>query len=346
MHELLMGASAFWASFTIAPHKIINLLEGKGARPRSNAEYVAPEAVRLAAVQLQAHPYLNLKQYVLEMYQLASEAAESGAQLVVFPAYTGLLAGSLLPGWRDLFHWARTKEGGYDQKRVHTLAETFHNALYEAYIYTFSTIAKQLKLYVVGGTSLFLEEGELRHRCVLFDPKGQAVGTQDKTALLGLDHQLGVTPSDWIEVVDTPMGRVAMVLTDDAYYFECFQIAKAQGAKIIACPCGMEQDQLDLLRCRATESGAYLVYACLQDPEQPGQRACILAPTNASVGNDGVVAVCDSDGSHVVSARTNLERLPLSIQQENLDFIYKDFLKSYQNRRDWPLLIEPDQDED
>ncbi|MCI8650399.1 MAG: hypothetical protein HFG20_09820 [Anaerotruncus sp.] len=354
MWNILLETISLISSFQVTPAKITHALEARGESERHNAEYVAPEAVRIASVQLTVHPYKSLREFTDEMYDLAKQAVDAGAQLIVFPAYTGLLAGGVLPACNWMLNWVRDKhsESGRGELlnpvRTEALEETFHNVIYELYMYTFSTIARLLHVYVVGGSSYFLEEERFTHRCVMFDANGDPVGAQEKINVLGLDRELGVTPSELVEVVETPMGKVAMVLASDAYYFECFQIAKARGAKIIACPSGQEPVQYDLLRCRANEHGVYVAYACITAEGAPKQvRASILAPFEITSEGDGLIVACEQPTAAVVSARTSLAKLPTERLQSvpNRKFLQGDYLRSYRYCGKLPMIEQQEQPE-
>jgi predicted amidohydrolase len=96
------------------------------------------------------------------MLTLVESAVEAGAHLVVFPEYTGLLPASLIPFSKSLLRWASGGEKNFrsgltalDGARAAALAEAFHHFFYEAYLYTFSTIARRQHVYIVAGTCFF-----------------------------------------------------------------------------------------------------------------------------------------------------------------------------------------------
>ena len=189
---------------------------------------------------------------------------------------------------------------------------------------------------VAGTTLVRAEDGRLVNRCVVFGPDGEQAGVQDKTSVLGFDNDAGVSPSDVLEPIDTPLGPLGVVIGSDAYYFERFKILAEKGARLIAVPdarCGIMPD---LLRCRANEAGVYALYACYAagPDEGPNVRAAIYAPFGATPTLNGVVAYASSAHTCAVTARTNLQKLAGDLTDpaqtsRNEAFTKGDYLHSY-----------------
>ncbi|MEM1484623.1 nitrilase-related carbon-nitrogen hydrolase [Oscillospiraceae bacterium PP1C4] len=350
MWKLLLGILSFWMSIKITPKKIVHYLEQTRHSERNNLAFVTPQTVRASCVQLTNRRYNSLSDYLDEMLARTKSAVDAGAHLVVFPAYTGLLAGTILPCYERILHWAT---GGkipadlelikLDSNRITALAEAFHHFIYEAYMYTFSTIARIQHVYIVAGTSLFYEQGKLYHRCVVFGPDGEPVGAQDKTSPIGFDRALGVTPSDQIEVIPTPMGNLGIVIGSDAYYFECFKIASAKGAQLIAVPDAKGGIMHDLLRCRASENGVYALYSCLaQAPGNLASCAGIYAPMSITHQRDGIIARAADSSMDVLTYRINLQKLDSVLREPspNRSFLTEDYLRSYRYCGSLPI-VEP-----
>ena len=347
MDRWTLGLLSFRMSFKSTPDKIARLLESKGRSEKNNLEYVTPETVRVSCVQLRLRGYASLKEYTEEMYQVAKTAADAGAQLIVFPEYVGLLAFTLIPGYRRLLSDLLGKDwiqglahAAPDPKKLHALAEAFHNFLFETYLYTFSTIARLLRVYLVAGTTLFYEEGQFVNRCLVFGPDGDTVGAQEKTCAIGLDRALGVTPSDLVETIQTPLGELGIVIGSDVYYFENFRILREKGAQIIAVPSSYTGPLRDLLRCRSNENGAYTIYACYVQEAEQQARAGIFAPIESTLSRNGVIAAAMESDTCAVTARTSLKKLvpPLTELEPNHTFIEGDYLHSYGYCGKLPLI--------
>lgn len=339
MWKLILNLLAFWMSFCVTPKKITEYLESKAGESKNNLEYVTPETVRVCAVQLTHRRYRSLREFLDEMLALTAKAVEEGAQLVVLPEYVGLAPLSIVPGIEPLLR--RTVLGGGlsdpDGLRLHPkwtkwMLEAFHHMIYETYVYTFSTIARLKKVYLVAGTTLLFEQGSLINSSMVFAPDGSTVGAQGKTNIVGLDRQLGVEPSSQIEIIDTPMGKLGVIIGSDVYYFENFRIARALGAQIIAVPDSRAGVVCNLLRCRADEQQVYAVYSCYAGIAA-STRAGIFCPTEIGPRQTGVTAIADTIDTAAVTARINVSKLGGSVRMEagepNQSFLQGDYLHSY-----------------
>ena len=85
MSGIYLELLSFLMTYRVTPKKILRVVEEAGEYPKNNLEYIAPETVRVAAVQLNIHPYTGVREYVGEMLGHARAAAEAGAQMVVYP---------------------------------------------------------------------------------------------------------------------------------------------------------------------------------------------------------------------------------------------------------------------
>ena len=158
MSGIYLELLSFLMTYRVTPKKILRVVEEAGEYPKNNLEYIAPETVRVAAVQLNIHPYTGVREYVGEMLGHARAAAEAGAQMVVYPEYVGLLAGTMIPGFDRLLNKVVAERFSKDGRivlhpdQVAAYAEAFGEYLQEAYFYTFSAIARSQHLYVVAGS--------------------------------------------------------------------------------------------------------------------------------------------------------------------------------------------------
>lgn len=347
MNRLLLSAISFWASITITPKKIVTYLEAIHTPKKENLAFVTQEALRVSCVQLRVRGYRSLRDFLSDMLRLAGQAVDTGAQLVVFPEYIGLIPGTLLPLFGRQLYWVmegRTPDALEDVQlhsgRAAKLAESFQNYLYETYMYTFSTIARLLKVYVAAGSCVFYEEGKLYNRSILFGPDGEPVGAQDKTSSVNFDSAMGITPGKRVEVFDTPLGKLSIISGLDSYYFENYKIAAELGARIIIAPDARGGITRDLLRCRANESGVFVLYSCYCDPQNACARAAVLAPLAATTTGGGILAGCDNSKTGLVTARLNLEKLQRVRHESepNPAFLEGDYLHSYMYCGKLPLL--------
>ena len=199
-----------------------------------------------------------------------------------------------------------------------------------------------MHVYIAAGTYLAYEEEGIFNRCVVFDAQGNPAGQQDKIASIGFDRTLGVVPSDQLEPIETPFGKLGVVIGSDTYYFEAFKILREKGAQMIAVPSFSSSALQDLLRCRANEHKQYMLYSCYAD-EQGGVHAGIFAPLDVTVCHNGVTAYAQDEKPRVVSARINLQKLSDSLvdSEPNLSFLQDDYLKSYRYCGTLPIVEAP-----
>ena len=344
--SLLLAAVSFWMSVKVTPKKIVTYLEAIHTQKKNNLEFVTQEAIRVSCIQLRVRGYKSLRDYLSDMLRLAAQAVEGGAQLIVFPEHIGLMPGTLLPFFGRHLYWVmegRTPDGlsevKLNAKRSLQLAEAFQNYILETYLYTFGTIARLLNVYIAAGSCVFYEQGKLRNRSILFGPDGEPVGAQDKMSAVNFDHAMGVSPCEQLEVMETPLGRIAIISGLDAYYFETFKIAAELGATLVITPDSRGGITRDLLRCRANESGVYVLYSCYCDKQSACTRASVLAPLAATPDGSGIIAALDNAKTGVLTTRLNVEKLG-KVRHEsesNPAFLAGDYLHSYVYSGSLPL---------
>lgn len=328
MWDIYLQAVALLMSYRVTPKKIVKKLE-ETVTPAPPLEYIAPELVRGATVQLSFRTFKNLDEYLAHISELVGAAVQNGANLIVLPEYAGMLAAGMIPSFGRIARWIGTQAP--DAQILRKALEFFHHFISEAYLYTYGTLARLYSVYIAAGSCLFLENGTLHNRACVFGPDGEVVLAQEKLCPLGLEGELGVEPCEMLDTVETKIGKLAVLLGTDAYYCETAQILKAQGAEIVAAPVSLLGDLLEpLLHCRASESGAYLL---LSSWSEMGAQAKIIAPAYLKLTEDAVLS--ETAGAHTQSAcvRLNLTRLrpPVSFGMENPGFLTQDYIESYQN---------------
>jgi predicted amidohydrolase len=128
--------------------------------------------------------------------------------------------------------------------------------------------ARRLGVHLVWGT---YERGERRgivhNSAALIGPSGDVLGVYRKTHPFGgelIDRGGWVTPGDEVVVVETPLGRIGMVICFDGDYPELCRIAAVRGAQIIARPSALlrSADLWELTnRARAYDNHVFLIGA-------------------------------------------------------------------------------------
>ncbi len=192
------------------------------------------------------NPEANLK----TVQQVAAQAAERGAELLVLPELWG---------------------SGYMLERAQELADELNTGLFAAV----ATLARHHRLAICGSLLEWDAEAQQAYNtATLYDADGQLRGVYRKAHLIGLmeeDRYLGA--GDRAEVIASPWGDAGLAVCYDLRFPELFRLLALRGAGILAVPAaftlqtGKDHWEL-LLRARAVENQAYVVA-----PAQWGQKA-------------------------------------------------------------------------
>jgi deaminated glutathione amidase len=147
--------------------------------------------------------------------------------------------------------------------------------------------ARELGLWIVGGTLPLLEPGDPRPRAasILFDDEGRAVARYDKLHLFdvrvpgteeGYRESAGTAPGDRAVVAASPLGKLGLAVCYDVRFPELFRSMADGGLAAISLPAaftvptGRAHWEL-LVRARAVDNLAF-VLAAAQWGEHPGGR--------------------------------------------------------------------------
>lgn len=248
---------------------------------------------RAAVIQMcsGADPEVNLA----TAGQLLEAAAEAGACLAVLPENFSFLG----RGEADRIAFAEPPGHGQAQDFL-------------------ANRARELGLWIVGGTLPVLEPGESRPRAasILFDAGGRAVARYDKLHLFdvglpGLDEgyreSAGTAPGRGAVVVDSPVGRLGLAVCYDVRFPELFRVMADAGVETISLPAaftvptGRAHWEL-LVRARAVDNLSFVLAAAQWGTHEGGRQTWgdamivdywgqVLARRPAGVG----IAVADLD---------------------------------------------------
>ncbi|MEO5981764.1 MAG: carbon-nitrogen hydrolase family protein [Pedococcus sp.] len=129
-------------------------------------------------------------------------------------------------------------------------------------------VARDLGVHVCLGTyERGPERGVVYNSSVLVAPTGEVVGVYRKTHPFCTEHVDGggwVTPGDTVTVVETPLGRIGMIVCFDGDYPELSRIQAVQGAEVILRPSALlrSADLWDLTsRARAYDNHVFVIGA-------------------------------------------------------------------------------------
>ncbi len=252
---------------------------------------------RCAAIQMASGP--NIRANLLEADKLIGEAARAGAKLVALPENFALMG-----------------ETGLEK-----IAEREADGIGPIQDFL-SSVAKKYSVWVVGGTIPLVADAEnkIRAACLVYNDAGERVARYDKMHLFDVDlPQVNEVyrESDTIEagnepmVVDTPFGRLGLVVCYDLRFPELFRLMSRQGVDIYVVPAAFTAETGAahwevLLRARAIENMSYVIA-----PNQGGFHVSGRKTFGHSMIVDpwGVVLDCYKTGAGFVTADIDKERL-------------------------------------
>jgi predicted amidohydrolase len=132
----------------------------------------------------------------------------------------------------------------------------------------FAELAAELGIHLVLGTyERGPERGVVYNAAVVLSPAGELLGVYRKTHPFGnerADRGGWVTPGEDVLVVDTPLGRIGVIICFDGDYPELARITALAGAELICRPSALlrSADIWELTnRARAYDNHVYLIGA-------------------------------------------------------------------------------------
>lgn len=188
----------------------------------------------------------------------------------------------------------------------------------EAYT-ALSALAKELGIYLVGGSVPELTEGKVYNTCYVFDSTGACIARHRKTHLFDIDVEGGqrfcesdvLTAGRDVTTFDTPWGVMGLCICFDFRFEELARLMALRGARVIFVPAAFNMTtgpahwQL-LFRQRAVDNQCFTVGAAPARDE------------NASYVAWGHSIVCDpwgnvvselDEGEHVAVTELDLTRI-------------------------------------
>ena len=135
-----------------------------------------------------------------------------------------------------------------------------------------SRIAKELGIYLAGGSVPEREGDAIYYTCYLFSPQGEELARHRKVHLFDIDVPGGqrfmesdtLTAGDLITVVDTPLGKLGIAICFDIRFSELFRVMGDKGAQLILIPAAFNMTTGPahwelLLRQRAVDNQLFTV---------------------------------------------------------------------------------------
>jgi predicted amidohydrolase len=277
------------------------------------ASPLQPGRVRVAAIQQAMYLAPSAAAFTEKTYALARQAVEWGAQLLVFPEYSGAVLLGLLPGLGKVEAGTSlekaVQELGGEQLNLGDVFRAVAPAAHRIYATTFATLAARFGVAIATGSLIVPDEqGRLFSTQYLYDTTGRLIGKQRKLHLF--TSELGwLTPGDELRVFDLPFAKVAIPICMDYTYWETARLAYLQGAEILVNPSFNDDADSNFWRqargvyTRVQESPAYGIHTYmvgdflgfhLRGP------SLICAPLDLTPQGDGLLAKAQSDTAEEV----------------------------------------------
>lgn len=207
---------------------------------------------KVAAIQMATSP--NVSANLLEAERLITEAAVSGAGLVVLPENFAFM--------------------GEHDREMCTLKEVEGDGPLQGFL---SHMASRYGVWLVGGTiPMEASDGaKVRAASLVYNDRGELVARYDKMHLFDVqlmenderyEESNTIEPGDDAVVVDTPFGRLGLAICYDLRFPELFSKLQQMGAEVFAVPSaftaitGRAHWEI-LVRARAIENLAFVVAA-------------------------------------------------------------------------------------
>jgi len=193
--------------------------------------------------------------------------------------------------------------------RINKLAETIPGKTTER----LGKIAKESKLYLIGGMIERGKNGELYNSLVMLSPEGKIFANYHKVHMFSVEKEM-FTPGDDAVIVDTEYGRVALTVCYDLVFPEYIRSLALQGTQLILNGTDWITNQWQtnmgwngevvshMAATRALENGIHLAMADRVGVEEGWLslgHSCICAPSG------GFLARID-DGEGMVTATIEL----------------------------------------
>ena len=235
--KFMMGNIAMLMSHRVSAKEVAKIIDRLDIRPSENLEVIPSEEVKVAAAQVQIKKYQSLSDYIIDMDCYIADAVNKRAHLVCFPALSGLLPLSFMPQFSNLLPGLRLR--GNDLPETENILEClsyFSEIMFEAYYNTMSQLAAKHRVYIMAGSTVYLDKKVPKHRAFLFGAAGELVGAQDKLLPGQLENALKIEAAPEALTFSTTFGNVAMLIGSDISCFEPARAAKSLGANIILNP--------------------------------------------------------------------------------------------------------------
>jgi predicted amidohydrolase len=240
--------------------------------------------------------------------RLIGEAKDAGADYVLTPEMTNILAGNR----KQLFA---------------TIVEEDQDAS----LATFRELARQLRVYLhVGSLALKVGHDRAANRAFVIDPKGEIAARYDKIHMFDVDLGAGESyresnsyrPGELAVLADLPWGRLGVTICYDLRFPALYRALAEAGASMLAIPSAFTRPTGEaghwhvLQRARAIETGCFVFAAAQGGTHESGRESyghsLIVDPWGrilAEGGTEPGLVMAEIDLAEVATARAKIPSL-------------------------------------
>ena len=192
-----------------------------------------------------------------------------------------------------------------------------------------SSLAKELKVYIIGGSIPEREGEKIYNTSFIFDTEGKLLAKHRKMHLFDIDVEGGITfkesdtlgAGDQVTVVDTPFCKLGIAICYDMRFPELMRLMVEKGAEVIIIPAAFNMTTGpahwdSLIKIRALDNQVYFVAASpARNPEAAYNaygHSTIINPWGdivARAGEGEVIIYGELDLDYVTKIRNQLPLL-------------------------------------
>jgi omega-amidase len=167
-----------------------------------------------------------------------------------------------------------------DNSEAHLIKE-----IPDIFIRTFSVYAKTYNTYIIAGTVANRRDGKIYNTSLLFDRRGEVVGSYDKIHLFdALNAAKGnresdlITPGDHVFTYGADFGKIGIIVCYDVRFPELSRTLALKGAEYLFVPTAFFMPRFDhwqsLIKNTALQNSMYVAGANLTNPAGGPNRYC------------------------------------------------------------------------
>jgi predicted amidohydrolase len=267
----------------------------------------AAERLSFNAAMIQMRSGLNPAANLAAALELIDEAKEAGADYVLTPEMTNILAAKR------------------EQLFAKIVAEEQDGTLT-----TLREVARKLAIYIhIGSLAIKASPEKAANRSFLIDRRGEVAARYDKIHMFDVDLAGGESyresnsyrPGELAMVADLPWGRLGLTVCYDLRFPALYRALAEAGASFLAIPSAFTRQTGEahwhvLQRARAIENGCFVFAAAQGGKHENGREtyghSLVIDPWGrilAEGGTEPGVVMAHVDPSEVVAARSRIPSL-------------------------------------